>query len=74
MKASLAENLAKKHNDAENVNAAEFTAVATCRRCPLGGFSHGQTACEPASQGGGAINGITMKFHAIGDSSPPIPC
>ena len=30
--------------------------VATCRRCPQGGFSHGQTACEPASRRLGVAN------------------
>ena len=29
--------------------------VATCRWCPRGGLSHGQTAFEPASRGGGGI-------------------
>ena len=39
---------------------------------PGGDLSHGKTACEPASQGGGG-GGITWynyEFHAIGDSSP----
>ena len=34
-----------------------------------GGLSHGQTAYEPASRW--ERGGITMKFHAIGDSSTP---
>ena len=25
--------------------------VATCRRCPRGGWSHGQSACKPAGGG-----------------------
>ena len=43
--------------------------VETCRRWPPGGLSHSQAACEPASRGGGVVT-VSMKFHAIGDSSP----
>ena len=47
--------------------------VATCQRCPRKGLSHGQAACEPAKEGGGRGGVLNYKFHAIGDSSPPIP-
>ena len=52
-------------NDAEDADAPDFAGdMATASP---GGLSHGQTACEPVSRGGE----LTMKFHAIGDSSPP---
>ena len=41
-----------KHNDAEDADAAEFSAGGDMPTVPLGGLSHGQTACEPASCGG----------------------
>ena len=50
--------------------------VATCGLCPHKGLRHGQTACEPASQGeedeegGGAWLGSFMQLEI---PVPPIP-
>ena len=38
--------------------------LLTCRWCPGGGLSHGQTACEPASRGGGGVAGNNW-YNAI---------
>ena len=41
--------------------------VAPCQECPQGGFSHSQTACEPASQGGEEGGGSYVKSEVSCD-------
>ena len=62
MKASLAGSLAGKHNAAEDADAAEFAAGGDMTT--VSGLSHGQTACEPASRGGG---GGVVKYEVSCD-------
>ena len=62
-------------NDAEEADAADFAVpAATCRRCPRGGIEPRRKLLvnQPVREGGAVWGSyITMKFHAIGDSSPP---
>ena len=55
-----------KHNDAEMRMLPNVLPVATSP----GGIEP-RPNCLWTSQPGGEEGGITMKFHAIGDSSPP---
>ena len=67
------QGLGMKHNDAEDADAAKFAAGGDMPTASPGGLSHGQTAWEPASRGGGGLLSMKLNFHSIGDSSPPIP-
>ena len=47
------ENMQGTANDAEDADDADFSASRDMPRLSPGGLSHGQTASEPARQGGG---------------------
>ena len=54
------QGLGMKHNDAEDADAAKFAAGGDMPTASPGGLSHGQTAWEPASRGGGGV----VKYEA----------